>query len=268
MSEDFVNSILDEVMKSIDSASATPAAVKASKQPAATCALTEFVGTAIGHTIGMVIANLDPQVQEKFEIPAEYRAIGIVGSRCGAAPQIFAADEAVKATSSRVVRVEMARDMEGGAGHGCLIIFGAADVSDARRAVEVCLQELDNTFGEVYTNAAGHLQFQYTARASFALNKAFGAEIGKSFGMTVGAPAAIGVLMADTAVKAAALNIVKVGTPGNGGTSFSNEVAVAFSGDSGAVKQAVMSARDVGMQLLQAMVPGEEIKSAGKPYIL
>lgn len=268
MNEDFVNSILDEVMKSIDSASATPAAVKASKQSAATCALTEFVGTAIGHTIGMVIANLDPQVQEKFEIDPEYKAIGIVGSRCGAAPQIFAADEAVKATNSKVLRVELARDTEGGAGQGCLIIFGAEDVSDARRAVEVCLQELGNTFGEVYTNSAGHLQFQYTARASLALNKAYGAPIGKSFGITVGAPAAIGVLMADAAAKAAALDIVKVATPGNGGTSFSNEVAVAFSGDSGAVKQAVISARDVGMQLLQTMAPSEEVKSAKKPYIL
>lgn len=267
MNEDFINNIMDEVMKSLDSTSAPPVAAKVVKQPPVACGLTEFVGTSVGHTIGMVIANLDQQVQEKFEIPTEYRAIGIVGSRCGAAPQIFAADEAVKATGSRVVRVEMARDMEGGAGHGCLIIFGAADVSDARKAVEVCLQELNNMFGEVYTNSAGHLQFQYTARASFALNKAFGAEIGKSFGLTVGAPAAIGVLMADTAVKAASLNIVKVGTPGNGGTSFSNEVSVAFSGDSGAVKQAVMRARDVGMQLLKEMAPNEEIKSAGKPYI-
>ena len=267
MNEDFINNIMDEVMKSLGTSSTNPVASQEGERCSAACSLTEFVGTSVGHTIGMVIANLDQQVQEKLEIPAEYRAIGIIGSRCGAAPQIFAADEAVKATGSRVVRVEMARDMEGGAGHGCLIIFGAADVSDARRAVEVCLQELNTMFGEVYTNSAGHLQFQYTARASFALNKAFGAEIGKSFGLTVGAPAAIGVLMADTAVKAASLNIIKIGAPGNGGTSFSNEVSVAFSGDSGAVKQAVMSARDVGMQLLKAMASDEEIKSAGKPYI-
>lgn len=37
-----------------------------------------------------------------------------------------------------------------GAGHGSLIIFGAEDVSDARRAVEVCLREVERTMGDVY----------------------------------------------------------------------------------------------------------------------
>ena len=61
-------------------------------------------------------------------------------------------------------------------------MFGAEDVSDARRAVEVTLGELQRTFGDVYGNEAGHLEFQYTARASHALNKAFGAPLGKAFG--------------------------------------------------------------------------------------
>ena len=65
-------------------------------------------------------------------------------------------------------------------GHGSLIIFGAEDVSDARRAVEVCLREVERTMGDVYGSPAGHLEFQYTARASHALNKAFGAPIGKA----------------------------------------------------------------------------------------
>ena len=46
---------------------------------------------------------------------------------------------------------------------------------------------------------AGHLEFQYTARASSALNKAFGAPLVKSFGMTCASPAAIGVVVADAA---------------------------------------------------------------------
>lgn len=278
MEDELISRIMDEVMKNINADDSAPSETrKGSEQTrtmespgksAHTCSLTEFVGTAIGHTIGLVIANLDSQVHDKFGIDPEYRAIGIVGSRCGAAPQVFAADEAVKATSAKVLRVELARDMEGGAGHGCLIIFGAEDVSDARRAVEVCLHEVENTFGEVYRNSAGHLQFQYTARASTALNMAYGAAIGKSFGVTVGAPAAIGVLMADVAAKAAAMDVVKVATPSNGGTSFSNEVMLAFSGDSGAVKQAIVSAREVGMQILKAMEPSEELKSTSKPYIL
>ena len=164
--------------------------------------------------------------------------------------------------------IECPRDTEGGAGHGCLIVFGAEDVSDARRAVEVALRDIERTFGDVYGNSAGHLEFQYSARASYALNKAFGAPIGKAFGITVGAPAGIGIVLADTAVKAATIDVISVATPGNGGTSYSNEVNMFFSGDSGAVKQAVIAARDVGVQLLGSLAPEEELKSSTTPYIL
>ncbi|MBC8844847.1 propanediol utilization microcompartment protein PduB, partial [Escherichia coli] len=75
------------------------------------------------------------------------------------------------------------RDTKGGAGHGSLIIFGGDDVSDVKRAVEVALNELDKTFGDVYGNEAGHIELQYTARASHALEKAFGAPVGKAFGL-------------------------------------------------------------------------------------
>ena len=138
-------------------------------------------------------------------------------------------------------------------------------MSDARRAVEVCLREVERTMGDVYGSPAGHLEFQYTARASHALNKAFGAPIGKAFGITVGAPAAIGVLLADTAVKAATVDVVGYSSPANGGTSFSNEVILTFSG---AVKQAIIAARDVGMQVLKTLEPSVELKSTTTPYIL
>ncbi len=118
----------------------------------------------------------------------------------------------------------------------------------------------------MYATSAGHLEFQYTARASYALNKAFGAPVGKSFGITVGGPAAIGVVLADTAVKAATVDVVGYATPGNGGTSYSNEVICTFSGDSGAVRQAIVAARDVGKQLLGTL-NDEEIKSSTVPYI-
>lgn len=267
MSDDLMTKIMDEVKRKMEQETCAAEAAPQSSAPfQPSCNLTEFVGTAIGHTIGLVIANVDHQVHEKMGIDPKYRSIGIVGGRTGAGPHIFAADEAVKATNSEILLIELPRDTEGGAGHGSLIIFGAEDVSDARRAVEVTLKELDKTFGDVYGTSAGHLEFQYTARASYALNKAFGAPVGKSFGITVGAPAAIGVVLADTAVKAATVEVVGYSTPGNGGTSFSNEVICAFSGDSGAVRQAIIAAREVGKKLLGTL-ENEEVKSTTTPYI-
>ena len=161
-SEQLVDQIMAAVMKKIDSpagAAAAPARTASGARPAST----EFVGAnALGDTIGLVIANVDPQVHALMKIDPKYKSIGIVGARTGAGPQIFAADEAVKATNTEIVTIELPRDTKGGAGHGSLIIFGALDVSDARRAVEVTLSELDRTFGDVYANDAGHLEFQYT----------------------------------------------------------------------------------------------------------
>jgi microcompartment protein PduB len=257
--EELVNQIMAAVMKKMDGPAAAP------KQAAARPASTEFVcASALGDTIGLVIANVDPQVHALMKIDPKYKSIGIVGARTGAGPHIFAADEAVKATNCEIVTIELPRDTKGGAGHGSLIIFGAEDVSDARRAVEVTISELERTFGDVYANDAGHLEFQYTARASYALNKAFGAPIGKAFGITVGAPAAIGVVLADTAVKASTIDVVGYASPA-AGTSYSNEVISFFSGDSGAVRQAIIAAREVGRGLLGAM--GAYPESVTTPYI-
>ena len=263
-SEELVNQIMSAVMKKIDGT--TSAAPAAAPMPAgARPATTEFVGcSAIGDTIGLVIANVDPQIHALMKIDPKYKSIGIIGDRTGAGPQIFAADEAVKATNTEIVTIELPRDTKGGAGHGSLIIFGAEDVSDARRAVEVTLSEIERTFGDVYGNDAGHLEFQYTARASHALNKAFGAPLGKAFGITVGAPAAIGVVLADTAVKASTIDVIGYASPA-AGTSYSNEVISFFTGDSGAVRQAIIAAREVGRGLLGAM--GAYPESSTTPYI-
>lgn len=226
--------------------------------------ITEFIGNTVGDTVGLVIANVDSALHEKMGLDKKYRSIGIVGARTGAGPQIMAADEAVKATNTEVVAIELARDTKGGAGHGSLVVFAAEDVSDARRAVEVTLKELNRTFGDVYGCDAGHLELQYTARASYALNKGFGAPIGKAFGIIVGAPAAIGVVMADTALKTANVEIVSYASP-NAGTAHSNEVILTITGDSGAVRQSVMAAREKGLKILQAM--GENPTSTTQPYI-
>ncbi|MET3557186.1 microcompartment protein PduB [Streptococcus rupicaprae] len=227
--------------------------------------ITEFIGSNLtGETIGLVIANVDQQLLDAMQLEKRYRSLGVLGARTGAGPHIMAADEAVKATNTEIVKIELPRDTKGGAGHGSLIIFGSDDVSDVRRAVEVALKEIDRTFGDVYANEAGHIELQYTARSSYACEAAFGAPIGRAFGVIVGAPAAIGVVMADTAVKAATVDVVSYSSPNNG-TSFSNEVILTVSGDSGAVRQAVISAREVGKQLLATL--GDEPISTQPSYI-
>ncbi|MFA9557648.1 propanediol utilization microcompartment protein PduB [Evansella sp. AB-rgal1] len=257
--EDLLQKVLQEVEKEIHSKKGDSQPMK-QKQ----CSITEFVGTAIGDTIGLVIANVDHLLHEKMNIDKKYRSIGIIGARTGAGPHIMAVDEAVKATNTEVLSIELARDTKGGAGHGCLIILGSEDVSDARRAVEVALQTIETTMGDVYSNEAGHLEFQYTARASYAIEKAFRAPLGKSFGLICAGPAAIGVVLADAAVKAANVDVVSYASPASG-TSFSNEVIITVSGDSGAVRQAVIAAREIGITLLGTL--GETPVSVTKPYI-
>ncbi|MFH5835489.1 propanediol utilization microcompartment protein PduB [Proteiniclasticum sp. C24MP] len=261
MDDNLMEKVMEEVMKKMgDTKEAKKEAPKNSFNPG----ITEFVGTAIGDTIGLVIANVDHNLHNFMKIDPKYKSIGIIGARTGAGPHIMAADEAVKATNTEIISIELPRDTKGGAGHGCLILFGAEDVSDARRAVEVTLKELDRTFGDVYGNNAGHIELQYTARASYACNKAWGAPIGKAFGLIVGAPAAIGVVIADTAVKAANVDIVLYASPST--TSFTNESILFISGDSGAVRQAVVAARELGIKLLEAL--GQEpAPSSTTPYI-
>jgi len=267
--EQLVRNVVQEVLKRVASREANASAV--SSQPpsavpraAASYGTTEFVGLGAGDTIGLVIANVDRQLHEKMGLDPRFRSIGIIGSRVGAGPQIMAADEGVKATNTEILSIELPRDTKGGAGHGCLIIFGAEEVSDARRAVEVTLKELERTFGDVYVNDAGHLEFQYTARASYAVEKAFRSPVGKAFGLVLGAPAAIGVLICDTAVKAADVEVVGYASPQQG-LSYTNEAAIFITGDSGAVRQSIIAARDLGLSILSRM--GEEPKPLGKPYI-
>jgi microcompartment protein PduB len=261
MDEKLLDQLVQQVLTKVG-AEAAPAAAPAAgpRKPA----LTEFVGTTIGDTIGLVIANVDPKLHTALGLDPKFRSIGILSCRVGAGPQILAVDEAVKATNTEVVKIELARDTKGGAGHGSLIILGAEEVSDARRAIEVALKDLTRTFGDVYGNDAGHIELQYTARASFACNKAFNAPIGRAFGLCVGAPAGIGVQMVDAAVKAADVDLLGIASPASG-TSFSNEVIGFFSGDAGAVRQAIVTAREIGCKLLGSLA--SEPQSSGVPYI-
>ena len=141
----------------------------------------------------------------------------------------MAMDEAVKATNTEVLDIELPRDTKGGAGHGVLILIGGSDPSDVRQAINVALDNLSRTFGDVYNTPAGHLELQFTASASGAVHTAFGAPLGKAYGLICGAPSGI-------------------------------------SGDSGAVRQAVMAGRAVGLKLL-GQLAGTEPKNDFPSYI-
>jgi microcompartment protein PduB len=227
--------------------------------------ITEYVGTAAGDTIGLVVAGMDPQLVEPMGL-GRYRSIGFIGGRCGLGPQVMAVDDAIKATNAEVLKIEAPRDDKGAAGAGSFIVIGADDVSDARRAVEISLEAMEKYFGDVYTNSAGHLECQYTARAGHCIEKAFGCPPGRAFGLVCAGPAAIGAVLADIAVKAANVEIVSFTSPTDGaGFAYSNEITTTFTGDSGAVRQAVKATIDVGLKLLGAM--GGEAKSCAVPYI-
>ena len=71
--------------------------------------------------------------------------------------------------------------------------------------------------------------------------------------MVCAGPAAIGTVLADTAVKSANVEVVSYASP-KAGTSYSNEVILTFSGDSGAVRQAVRAAREVDVYKRQFLV--------------
>lgn len=228
------------------------------------CGLPEFVGTTVLDTIGLVIPGIDPSLLSRMDLKKTYKSLGILSSRTGAAGQINAVDEAVKSTNTEVVSIELPRDTKGWGGHGNFIILGGNNVSDVRRAVEIALEFTEKYAGELYISQAGHLEFTYSASADQALHFAFDAPVGKPFGFFCGSPAAIGLVMADLAVKSAPVDIIRYMTPDKG-TSHSNEVIVAVTGEASAVKSAVLTARDIGLKLLVSM--GSYPETPSKPYL-
>lgn len=228
------------------------------------CKRTEFVGTAVLDTIGLVISGIHEELLKEMNIGNQYRALGLFSSRTGAAGQLTAIDDAVKATNTEVLSIDFPRDTKGWGGHGNYVVLGGNDISDVRHAIELSLELTNKYAGELYISKAGHLEFAYSARAGSVLSKAFHAKPEQAFGFMAGSPAAIGLVMADTAMKAASVDIVRYMTPSIG-TSHSNEVILALSGDASAVKESVLSARQIGLELLIAMGSYPEIP--GIPYL-
>lgn len=228
------------------------------------CDMTQFVGAGVCDTIGLYIANADGELRKQMNIPEKFHAVGLIGSRTGAAAQILAVDDAVKATSTEVISIELPRDTKGWGGHGNFIIIGGEMPSDVRRAVELSLELIDKNAGEIYISEAGHMEFQYSARSGEAINMAFGVPVGQPFGFVCASPAPIGMVIADIALKAAGVELVKTLRP-DSGTSHSNEVIIVFTGEASAVKNAVMDAREAGHKLLRAL--GSEAPPVTEPYI-
>lgn len=212
--------------------------------------LTEYVGTAAGHTIGMVIANIDPSLRELLKIPKEYPSLAILTSRVGAAAQAFSVDEAAKASNVDLLIFELPRDTEGYSGHGNLIVLGAYDVSDARRAVEIALAEIDKKAEYIYINEVGHMEMHATANAGPVLHQIFNAPLRKAFGFICAGPAGISIAAADTAMKSAPVDIVWYGTPSIN-LSMTNEVIIGITGDYGAVRKAVDMAYEKASRLIE-----------------
>lgn len=226
--------------------------------------VTEYVGTAMGPTIGLVLASIDSDLAEKMEL-GRFHSIGFIGSRAGFNPQAFAVDEAVKATNVEVLKVEAPRDDMGGAGASSYFVIGADDVSDVRRCVEIALSNVEKYYGGIWANDVGHLDMQWTARASYCLAEAFGAEVGKAFGVINAGPTPIGAVLSDTAVKAANVEIVDYTSCTSGsGFSYANEFTMTITGDSGAVRQAVKATIEPGRRILSGF--GGEPECMGVPY--
>lgn len=228
------------------------------------CTRTEFVGTTVLDTIGLVISGIDDHLLKEMNIGMGYHSLGLLSSRTGAAGQITAVDDAVKATSTEVLSIDLPRDTKGWGGHGNYIVLGGNDVSDVRHAIQLSLERTKKYAGELYISQSGHLEFAYSSSAGPAIQKAFGAVPGEAFGFMAGSPAAIGLVMADIAVKSSSVQIIRYMTPSIG-TSHSNEVILAISGDAGAVKESVLKARQAGLELLIGMGSYPDIP--GVPYL-
>lgn len=213
--------------------------------------ITEYVGTAAGHTIGMVIPNIDPLVRTLLRIPAEYASLAVLTSRVGAAAQAIAIDTAAKSANVDLLIFELPRDTEGYSGHGNLFVLGAHDVSDARRCVEISLEEIDKRAKQIYINEVGHMEMHYVANAGPVLHQIFNVPLRKAFGFICAGPAGISLVAMDYAVKSSPVEICWHGTPSYN-LSMTNEYIIGVTGDFGAVKKAVETAYNIGSQLIEA----------------
>lgn len=196
----------------------------------------DYVGTAPCHTIGLVIANVDPSIRLLLQLPAETASIGILSTRIGTGTVVVAIDEAVKATNTDFLKFELARDTEGYGGPGTLLVIGSQDVNDCREAIKLALDYVTKYARNIFINEVGHLEIATSARAGIVLHTIFGTPLHKAFGFTAVGPAGIGVVTADSIVKETPVRITFLETPAT--LTYNNQVTVTFTGDYSAVMKA------------------------------
>ena len=144
----------------------------------------------------------------------------------------------------------MAIDAGKQCGQGCRFVLGAENSSDARRLVEIALEQIDYWAACIYVNEVGHMESHVTPRAGEILHQIFGTPLGKAFGVIGAAPAGIGIVAVDQCMKAAPVDIVWYGSPSHNLTMM-NEFSAGISGDVSAVQKALEAGKEVGCELLR-----------------
>ena len=104
------------------------------------CTLSEFVGTTVLDTIGLVIPGVEPSLLAQMHLTKPYTSLGILSSRTGAAGKLNAVDATGKSTHPEVISIQLPRDTKGWGGHGNFTIIGGENVSDGRRSVDILLE--------------------------------------------------------------------------------------------------------------------------------
>ena len=77
------------------------------------CTRSEFVGTAVLDTIGLVISGIDDTFAGDYERRNEVSLSGDCSAPVQVLQQITAIDDAVKATNTEVLSIELPRDTKG-----------------------------------------------------------------------------------------------------------------------------------------------------------
>lgn len=112
-------------------------------------------------------------------------------------------------------------------------MIGGNDVSDVRHAISLAAELTNKYAGELYISESGHFGVCFFSQCRRCSCHGLSRSSRGSFRIHAGSPAAIGLVMADTAMKASAVHITRYMTPSIG-TSHSNEVILALSGDASA----------------------------------
>lgn len=264
---EIINQILDSVSAEPAPAKAIENAVQSGMLDPTCGGMPEFIDydNYYGNTVGMVVPNIDPQMQEKMAIPRELRSIGIVSTRFGGLPPAIAGDQAAKMVNVQLIDFNAANDPTAQGAHGSTWIVGSTDVSDSRRWVEMTIQGLRTwAYGGVAYNDNSLYDIEYVASAGpILVHPYFGADFGKAWGAADFLPKAMGLIVCDKIVKSADIELIKQYKPEE--VVLANEFAIAFKGETGAVKHACQIGRDIATAIMNGIGCGE-VKIHGTPY--